>query len=122
MSIQKTKNQNSTRYYSNIQEQKVAALLGGYQTSNSGASNFSKGDVICKEASLLVECKTCTANKDSFSIKKEWISKNKQEAKMSHLTNSIIAFNFGPDSKQNYFVIDEELAKYLIDKIKEDLK
>lgn len=117
----KTKNQDSTRYYSNLQEQKVAKLLGGRQTPNSGATNFVKGDIICDEASLLIECKTCTSNKESFSIKKEWLDKNLIEAKMSHYSNNMLAFNFGPDSNKNYFIIDEKLAKYLVDKIKEDL-
>lgn len=117
----KTKNQNSTRYYSNLQEQNIAKLLGGQQTPNSGATDFVKGDVVCKEASLLIECKTCTSNKESFSIKKEWLDKNLLEAKMNHYSNNMLAFNFGPDSNKNYFIIDEKLAKYLVDKIKEDL-
>lgn len=121
MTMKKTKNNKSTRYYSNIQEQYVAKLLGGQQTPNSGAGDFVKGDVRVKEASLLCECKTCLKEKESFSIKKEWLDKNVQEAKLNHLSNSMLVFNFGPNTK-NYFIIDEKLAKYLIDKIKEDLE
>ena len=29
--------------------------------------------------SLLIECKTCMTDKDSFSIKKDWIIKNREE-------------------------------------------
>ena len=120
MSAQKTKNQNSTRYYSNLQETKIVKLLGGQQTPNSGATDFIKGDVRIKEASMICECKTCVNEKESFSIKKEWLDKNEQEARITHFSNSMLAFNFGPDSK-NYFIINEKLAKYLVDKIKEDL-
>ena len=112
-------NKTSNRYFSSQQEQTVAKLLGGNKTPNSGATDFVKGDVQVKDASLLVECKTCTTNKDSFSIKKEWLDKNLTEAKMNHLLNNMLAFNFGPDTK-NYFIIDEKLAKYLVEKLKEE--
>lgn len=116
-----TKNKESTRYYSNKQEDYVAKLLGGYKTPNSGAGNFKKGDIQIKSASTLVECKTCTKEKESFSIKKEWVDKNKSEARMTLFVNSVIAFNFGPDTK-NYFVIDENLMKYLIEQLNNEYK
>ena len=74
-----TDNKEATRYYSDIQEKAVCKIVNGYQTINSGASKFSKGDVLNKEAGLLCECKTTMSEKSSFSIKKEWIDKNKQE-------------------------------------------
>lgn len=117
----KTKNSDCTRFYSNQQEQAVAKLLHGQQTANSGATAFVKGDVVCKASNCLVECKTCLKEKDSFSIKREWLEKNAQEAKITHYSNSMLAFNFGPNTK-NYFVIDEKLAQYLVEKIEEDLK
>ena len=49
-----TKNQNSTRYYSEKQEKEVAFLVGGEIQSNSGAGKFNKGDVINKDISLLI--------------------------------------------------------------------
>ena len=58
-----TKNKNSTRYYSSTQEQEVAKFLGGQVNSNSGAGLFNKGDVVVKDASLLIECKTCKTEK-----------------------------------------------------------
>lgn len=116
-----TKNKESTRYFSSNQESYIANLLNGNKTPNSGATLFSKGDIQIQEASLLCECKTCVKEKDSFSIKKEWLDKNEQEAKITHFMNSILAFNFGPNTK-NYFIINEKLAKYLVEKLKEDLK
>lgn len=114
-----TTNRNSTRYYSSTQEKDVARLVGGQQTANSGAGNWVKGDVRLKSASVLLECKTCIREKESFSIKREWLEKNEQEAKMTHYRNSILAFNFGP-SQPNYFIINENLMKYLVEKLKED--
>lgn len=111
-----TKNKESTRYFSERQEEIVADIVEGQVQSNSGAGHFNKGDVINKKASLLVECKCPMKDKDSFSIKKEWIEKNNQETKLMRLSNSCIAFNFGPGSK-NYFIIDESLMAFLVDKL-----
>ena len=114
-----TKNTNSTRYYSNAQEEKVAKMLNAYRQPNSGASLFSAGDVYNNQASILVECKT-TTTKESFSIKKEWLLKNKEEAKSKRLLNSCLAFSFGPDEKETYFIIDEKLMRFLVEKLEED--
>ena len=111
-------NKNSTRYYSDKQEKQVVKLLGGMQTPNSGAGKWSKGDVVVPSASLLCECKTVTSDKSSISIKKEWLDKNIKEAKESHLLNHCLAFNFGPD-QNNYFIIDEKLMKFLVEKLEE---
>ncbi len=111
------KNTESTRYYSDKQEKSVCKLLGANQSPNSGAGKFRKGDVFTE--SFLIECKTCMKDKDSFSIKKDWIIKNKAEAFTQRKSNQAIAFNFGPD-QENYFVINEKLMKYLIEKLREE--
>ena len=99
-----------TRFYSNKQEKKVAKAIGGKQVSNSGATAFNKGDVTTDL--FLLECKTCVENKKSFSIKKEWLEKNKEEQFAMGKDYSALVFNFGPDS-DNYYVIDEKLFKTL---------
>lgn len=114
-----TKNKKSTRYFSDIQEKSVCRLLDAVQQSNSGAGKFSKGDCVQKEASMLIECKTVMTDKDSFSIKKDWITKNKEERFTQRLSNSCIAFNFGP-GQPNYFIIDEKLMRFLVDKLSEE--
>ena len=106
----------STRAVADIHEKSVCKALGAKQQSNSGAGLFAKGDVVQKEASILIECKTCTSEKNSFSIKKEWLEKNKKEAKEINLFNSMLCFNFGPDT-DNYYIIDEKLAKFLINEL-----
>ena len=112
-------NKETTRYYSDLHEKSVCKALGAEQQSNSGAGLFAKGDVVNKDASLLVECKTCMSEKTSFSIKKDWLEKNKKEANEINLFNSMLCFNFGPNT-ENYYVISEKLAKYLVEKLTED--
>lgn len=114
----KNRNKDSTRFYSEKQEEHVAKALGGFRTSNSGAGKFSAGDVVIPSASLLVECKTCMSEKDSFSIKKEWWDKNKLEAFEKRLSNRALVFNWGPNT-ENVYIISEELMKYLITKLEE---
>lgn len=93
-----------TRFYSNKQEKKVAKAVGGRQVSNSGATAFAKGDV--KTSQWLIECKTCTTEKKSFSIKKEWLQKNKEEMFAMNRDYNALAFDFGDDN--NYYIVDEK--------------
>ena len=107
-----TNNKKSTRYYSGRQERKVAKVLNGKLVANSGASDFVAGDVTTDL--FLLECKTCVEEKKSFSIKKDWLEKNKEEAFEMGKSYSALVFNFGPDTN-NYYVIDEKLFKLLND-------
>ena len=113
-----TKNKESTRYYSSLQEQRVSKELNGEICPGSGSGRFRKGDVI-HHPTMLIECKTTVSPKESFSIKKDWIEKNKQERFSQRIENSCIAFNFEPDG-ENYYVIDTKLMQYLIEKLDED--
>lgn len=114
-----TKNTDATRFYSDMQEKRVVNKIGGRQTANSGAGRFQKGDVQINSASMLIECKTPTTKKDSFSIKKEWIDKNKEEAHQSQLLHTAIAITFEPDT-ENYFLIDEKLMSFLVQKLEQE--
>lgn len=107
-------NKEATRYASSVQEKRVAGKFGGKVSSNSGAGLFNKGDVVCEDASLLVECKTCMEPKKSFSIKKDWIEKNKEEAFRLRLDNHVIAFNFDYQDKKDYYIIDDKLMGFLV--------
>lgn len=113
-----THNKDATRYFSGKQEKYIAEKFGGYLSSNSGASDFSAGDVVLEN--YLVECKTCMKDQKSFTIQKEWLEKIKKEAFFKNKDSGIVAFNFGPESKENYFIIDENLMHYLIEKTKLD--
>ena len=99
-----------TRWYSNKQENKVAKAIGGKKVANSGATSFNKGDVALDN--WLIECKTSTKNRESFTLKKEWFDKNKEESFAMHKDYSALVFDFG-DGEQHY-VINERLFKQLI--------
>lgn len=113
------KNKESTRYFSDAQEKAVCKVLGATQQPNSGASKFSAGDCVVEEASLLIECKTSMTEKKSYSIKKEVLDKNKKEAFSKRLDNGCLCFDFGQGTDR-YYVIDEKMMKFLVDKLKED--
>jgi len=114
-----TDNKESTRYYSDLHEKSVCRALGATQTPNSGATKWKKGDVVQRQASLLIECKTVMTEKQSVSVKKEWIDKNKEEAFSNRLDNNCLCINFGPGS-DNYYVISEKLMKFLVQKLEEE--
>ena len=94
-----------TRFYSSQQEKKVAKAVGGKQTANSGATTFSKGDVTTDE--WLIECKTSTTAKASFTIHREWLHKNREEAFAMNKYYNALCFDFGNGSNR-YYVIDEK--------------
>ncbi len=106
----------NTREFSSKQEHRIAKMFDGKVVANSGATRFNKGDVIINN--ILVECKTSTKPKDSFSIKKEWLEKNKEEAFSMGLDYSLLAIDFG--SGDDYFVIDKLLAVKLIEVLKDE--
>ena len=93
-----------TRFYSNKQEKVVAKKVGGKQVANSGATAFSKGDVLTDE--WLIECKTCMQEKKSFAIRKEWLLKNREEAFAMGRPYSTLCFDFG-NNGDRYYIVDE---------------
>lgn len=98
-----TRNKNSTRYYSGKQERSVAKAVNGRTTPNSGAPNFTAGDVVADD--WLFECKTKTESSQSMSVKKEWIEKNKEEAFQMGKRYSAVVIDFGDG--HNYYIVDE---------------
>ena len=100
----------STRLYSNKQEKNVAKAVKGKKVPNSGAAMFHAGDVETKE--FTIECKTATKPQQSFSIKKEWIEKAKEEAFSQGRSHWSLCFNFGNnlDDKlqENLYIISEK--------------
>lgn len=99
-----TYNKKATRYYSSRQEKKVANVIHGKQVANSGATSFNKGDVTTDD--WLIECKTKCSVAKSFSIKKEWLDKNREEMFAMGKSYSALAFDFGDGN--NYYVLDEK--------------
>ena len=107
-----TYNKQSTRYYSERQEKRVAKKIGGKVVPNSGAATFVAGDVVLDD--WLIECKTSVKERASAPIAKKWITKNVEEAFAMGKHHSAIAFNFGPD-EPNYYVISEKEFQRLLE-------
>lgn len=105
-----------TRFYSDRQEKHIAKVTDGKQIANSGATPFSKGDIRTEQ--FLIEAKTCVSEKQSFSIKKEWLEKNEEERFAMGKDYSALAFNFGDDV--NYYIISEKLFVKLLNLLKEE--
>jgi hypothetical protein len=105
-----------TRFYSKKQETKVAKAVEGKPVANSGAAPFVAGDVTTD--TFLIECKTCVKEKQSFSIKKEWLEKNEKEKFMVGKSYSALAFDFGGD--EQYYIINERLFKKLVKFLKQE--
>ena len=99
-----------TRFYSNRQEKAVAKSVGGRQVANSGATAFNKGDVITDR--VLIECKTCTKPQSTFTIRREWILKNREEAFAMGKDYSALAVDFG-DGEQHYIVSERVFKEWL---------
>ena len=102
-----------TRFYSKKQENNVANATGGATVKNSGATMWQKGDVDVKDVSMLIECKTCVEPKKSFSIKKEWITKNRDECHFMRKEHNVISFNFGDN--ENYYILEEKDFKLFLE-------
>jgi len=105
-----------TRFYSKNQENAVAKKLHGKRVANSGATAFNKGDVTTDL--FLLECKTCVEPRKSFSLKKEWFDKNKEEAFAMHKDYSAVVFDFG--DAERFYVIDEPLFRKLHNFLEEE--
>lgn len=107
----------ATRDFSSNQEKQLAKKLGGKVTPNSGGTRFGGGDVLLED--WLIEAKTPMKPQDSFTIKKEWITKASEQAFEQNKNNSTLAFRFTPDGP-DYFVIDFKTFKQLVDLMEAD--
>ena len=96
---------------SSCQEVEIASLLGGKVQSNSGGTRFGGGDVHTKL--FFIEAKTPTKEQTSFSIKKEWIVKMREQAFEQGKHHSALAFRFAPDG-EDHFVINSRLMRELV--------
>ena len=84
----------TTRGVSKAQEIKVAKVLGARRVANSGATKFDKGDIVLG-SKWLIEAKTCMESKKSFSIKKIWLDKLREEQFACKKDYSALCFDFG---------------------------
>lgn len=96
---------------SRIQEEHIAKVLGGSVQPNSGGTKFGGGDVHTE--SFLIEAKTSESPKTSVSVKKEWITKSKEQAFEQSKIYSALSIRFEPQG-EDYYIIDEGLMKLLV--------
>ena len=102
----------ATRYFSGKQEKHIARVTGGKVQSNSGGTKFGGGDVHTDK--FFIEAKTPTKEKQSFSIKRDWLTKIEEQAFEQGKERWALAFTFDPDKQENFYVISEnEFLEYL---------
>ena len=109
-------NRDSTRYFSSKQEKQIAKKLKGNCQLNSGATLFKKGDIVTKD--WLIEAKTTLTEKQSFSIKQEWLAKLKKESFAMNKEYYTFPFNFCPNL-ENFYILDERIMQKIIKIIEE---
>ena len=103
----------TTRDYSDKQEKHIAKVTGGKVQSNSGGTKFGGGDVHTDK--FFIEAKTPTKEKQSFSIKRDWLTKIEEQAFEQGKECCALAFTFDPDKQENFYIIPEnEFLEYLI--------
>ena len=100
------------KVYSNKQETNVAKALGGRRTAASGATPFSKGDVIV--GNCIIECKTKTKEVNSFTVHKSWLEELNEEKIGMGKSLSALAISFDAGNT-SYYVIDENAMKLLLE-------
>lgn len=111
-------NPQSGKNCSSNQEKQIAKMVGGKVQSNSGGTRFGGGDV--HTTTMFIEAKTPTKNQTSFSVKKDWLDKAKEQAFEQNKQNYALAFRFGPD-EPDFFVIDAKLFRELINYLEGEL-
>lgn len=111
----------STIDKSDEQTKFVAERLGMGPTPRSGAGLRRKGDA--QDWLSLAECKTYMEERDSFTVKREWLTKMQRERFEDRKQLAFLVQNFGgPAHKDNYVVVDLETFKMLYDVYKDMVK
>ena len=107
----------TTRDASTIQEKIIAKRLGGTRTPNSGATPFTKGDIVMDVA--IIECKTKMKDCDGFQIKKDWLETLEEERRGMGKQAATLAFSFD-QGQTNYYILDEKNIKRYLEYLQRD--
>ena len=95
-----------------MQEKHIAKVTGGKVQSNSGGTKFGGGDVHTDK--FFIEAKTHIKSQTSFTIKKEWIDKMREQAYEQGKEESVLAFRFDPDMDNDLYVLSQrQFLEYL---------
>lgn len=102
----------TTRYFSDKQEKHIARVTGGKVQSNSGGTKFGGGDVHTDK--FFIEAKTPTKEQISFTIKKDWIIKMREQAYEQGKEEAVLAFRFDPNIDNDLYVLSQrQFLEYL---------
>lgn len=102
----------TTRFFSDKQEQHIAKVTGGRVQSNSGGTKFGGGDVHTDK--FLIEAKTPSIERKSFTIMKDWLEKMKEQAFEQGKEEAVLAFRFDPDTDNDLYVLSQkQFLEYL---------
>lgn len=96
------------------QEKEIAKLLGGRVQAGSGGTKFGGGDV--HTDNFLIEAKTSTTTKNSFSVKRSVLGKMRLQAHEQRKPFSALAFRFGPN-EPDFYIIDQNLMKRVVEQL-----
>lgn len=88
---------------SDKQEKRLAKLLRGRRTTNSGAGAFDKGDVKTKH--MLIEAKTLMRTQKIRTIERKWLDKLEEQAFARGYRMSALAFDYGDG--EDYFILNK---------------
>ena len=109
----------TTRDYSDKQEKHIAKVTGGKVQRNSGGTKFGGGDVHTDK--FFIEAKTPTKEQTSFTIKKEWINKMREQAYEQGKEESVLVFRFESYTDNDLYVLSQrQFLEYLKYKESED--
>lgn len=102
----------TTRYFSDKQEKHIARVTGGKVQSNSGGTKFGGGDVHTNK--FFIEAKTPTKEQTSFTIKKDWIIKMREQAFEQGKEEAVLAFRFNPYLDNDLYILSQrQFLEYL---------
>ena len=76
------------------------------------------GDIV--KDNWLFEAKTCMTEKQSFSIKREWLDKLRQESFAMNKEFFALVFNFGRKNDKNFYILNEDTFIQILSLLEEE--
>ena len=107
-SFRKNGVKDSKKTKSNLQEKRIAKMVGGRPTVMSGAVHFDKADVIAKDIKLRIECKRTDGVE--IGLKKEWLKKLRNSCGANEIPALAIEI-----SGEEWFLVRPEEFEYIKD-------
>lgn len=93
------------------QEVRIAKMFGARRSPQSGGGAWKLGDVLSTD--WLVECKTTTTPKDSYSVRKDILDKADHERAEMHKSYFALAITLG-EQYDDYFVLSKKTMQGIL--------